>query len=336
MGHSPQVYFIAKINTMLAVVLLSIFGTLCQGGSIRELEDACAQQFDECARMAYEEYSAAFINGDDGRVDWLERISCNYITSGVEDCSNGLIGDCATEEEVNQMKNEHIEVMLDKLQQVTNNWDSDKCPSVKSYHERICQQLNKDFRNCTQRVEEEYKAQLSLGKNGQLNWRSRETCNYMTEATEDCGKILTAPCHNEVDIENRLKEVIDNILRNLKVSPEEYDTDLCPATKFYVEKIIVENTLDEYSEDESDDKDEITNNEINDDQVDEDQFDDYKTSAVKMFYLIFDSLMSTMNNIFVGNVLTQVPANSTLFNNTKIHQLKEIFQFLKKSKALKQ
>merc|ERR1711915_792811 len=118
---------------------------------------------------------------------------------------------------------------------------------------------------------------------------------------------------------------IDNILRNLGVSPEEYDTDLCPATKFYVEKIIVENNLDEYSENESDD-----------DQVDEYQFDDYKTSAVKMFYLIFDSLMSTMNNIFVGKVLTQVTANSTLFNNTKIHQLKEIFQFLKKSESLKQ
>merc|ERR1711915_551437 len=170
------------------------------------------------------------------------------------------------------------------------------------------------------------------------NWLPLKTCNYMMTVTEVCSRMLTVPCKSKIDVENLKTIEIENILQKLKVSPREYDTDSCPSMKIYIRRIIDANTPD--AEDENDAED-IQNDQVNDDQIDVDhvennQGDVEKNSAIKMFHLIFNSLMSTMHNIFVSNILTQVPANSTQYNKTEINQLKEIFQFLKKRKSLKQ
>merc|ERR1712179_141253 len=76
---------------------------------------------------------AALIAGDDGRRDWMARKACNYITATIEECTNGLVGDCATEEEVNDMKDGQIDGLLEQLSDTIQEWDSEKCPAIKAY-----------------------------------------------------------------------------------------------------------------------------------------------------------------------------------------------------------
>ena len=42
-----------------------------------------------------------------------------------------MIGDCFTEEEVNEMKDGQFEGILGQLEMSIEEWDSDKCPAVK-------------------------------------------------------------------------------------------------------------------------------------------------------------------------------------------------------------
>ena len=85
--------------------------------------------------------------GDDGRPDWKARVSCNYMTAGVEvgttsillhlhllifkECANKLIGECNTEEDVTALKDTQIESIIRLLEAQVEDWDSDKCPVVK-------------------------------------------------------------------------------------------------------------------------------------------------------------------------------------------------------------
>merc|ERR1719318_498236 len=86
---------------------------------------------------AYYDYKAAFEAGDDGRPDWMARKSCNYMTAAVEDCGNILIGDCNSEEDVIEMKDQQLKGILHQLQTNIEEWDSEKCPAVKSHIERM-------------------------------------------------------------------------------------------------------------------------------------------------------------------------------------------------------
>merc|ERR1712179_239527 len=79
---------------------------------------------------------AALIAGDDGRRDWMARKACNYITATIEECTNGLVGDCATEEEVNDMKDGQIDGLLEQLSDTIQEWDHEKCPPIKAYLDR--------------------------------------------------------------------------------------------------------------------------------------------------------------------------------------------------------
>merc|ERR1719347_885870 len=90
---------------------------------------------------AYKEYQNDFLAGEDGRPDWFARKACNYLTASIEDCYGKLIGDCATEEDVNDMRDQAIPGVLGQLAESMEEWDSEKCPVVKYYY--------------TQRVKEE-------------------------------------------------------------------------------------------------------------------------------------------------------------------------------------
>ena len=59
------------------------------------------------------------------------------MTSSVEDCGNMLIGDCATEEELDGMRDHQLKGILMQLQQSITEWDSEKCPTVK-YVDWLC------------------------------------------------------------------------------------------------------------------------------------------------------------------------------------------------------
>merc|ERR1712179_641766 len=124
---------------LLVLFVLSTFSDNSSANTLSVKRDACDEQQEEvqkCQKVAYQEYMTAFVAGDDGRPDWMARKACNYITATIEDCTNQLVGDCATEEEVNDMKDGQMEGLLKQLSETIQEWDSEKCPAIKAYMDR--------------------------------------------------------------------------------------------------------------------------------------------------------------------------------------------------------
>merc|ERR1712212_172048 len=124
---------------LLALFVLSTFFNNSSANTLRAERDACEEIREEvqnCQTDAYEEYRTAIAAGEDGRPDWMARKSCNYITATIEECTNQLVGDCATEEEVNNMKDGQLEGLLEQLSDTIEEWDSEKCPAIKAYMDR--------------------------------------------------------------------------------------------------------------------------------------------------------------------------------------------------------
>merc|ERR1719392_527580 len=82
--------------------------------------------------------------GEDGRPDWFARKNCNYLTATIEDCYGKMIGDCATEEDVNELRDEVIPGVLEQLSESDEKWDSEKCPAVKNHLERVKEETSED------------------------------------------------------------------------------------------------------------------------------------------------------------------------------------------------
>merc|ERR1712002_54390 len=123
----------------LALLVLSAFTTNSSANTLRVERDACDDKDEEleaCRLGAYEEYKEAFAAGDDGRPDWLARKSCNYMTKTIEECSEGMVGECMTEEEVHEMKDHQLKGILEQLSATINEWDSQKCPAMKAHLDR--------------------------------------------------------------------------------------------------------------------------------------------------------------------------------------------------------
>jgi len=123
-----------------SLLLVVSFITLSRTNIIRKERDTCDQvlaDFDACTLQAYNDYKVAFEAGDDGRPDWMARKSCNYMTAAVEDCGNKLIGECNTEEEVNENKDHQLKGILIQLQSSVEEWDSEKCPAIKDHINRV-------------------------------------------------------------------------------------------------------------------------------------------------------------------------------------------------------
>eukprot|EP00092_Neocalanus_flemingeri_P079860 GFUD01099523.1.p1 GENE.GFUD01099523.1~~GFUD01099523.1.p1 ORF type:complete len:218 (-),score=77.41 GFUD01099523.1:472-1125(-) len=122
------------------LLLLAIL-LMCRGAlSIRIVRDACDQsrgEFEACTHLAYNAYKAAFEAGDDGKPDWMARKACNYMTAAVEECGNKLVGECNSEQEVTDMKDHQLKGILMQLQTSVQEWDSEKCPAVKSHVDRM-------------------------------------------------------------------------------------------------------------------------------------------------------------------------------------------------------
>merc|ERR1712013_114837 len=124
---------------LLALLVLSTLTTNSSANILRVERDACDDKNEEleaCRLGAYEEYKEAFAAGDDGRPDWLARKSCNYMTKTIEECSEGMVGECMTEEEVNEMKDHQLKGILEQLSATINEWDSQKCPAMKAHLDR--------------------------------------------------------------------------------------------------------------------------------------------------------------------------------------------------------
>merc|ERR1712042_165911 len=133
----------ARLSLLAVVVLIAN----CSGSTLRIKRDACDQLQDEvhiCTMNAYKEYQSDFAAGEDGRPDWFARKACNYLTASIEDCYGKLIGDCATEEDVNDMRDQTIPGVLGQLSESMEEWDSEKCPVVKNHLERVKEETAED------------------------------------------------------------------------------------------------------------------------------------------------------------------------------------------------
>jgi len=133
----------ARLSLLAVVVLIAN----CSGSILRIKRDACDQLQEEvhvCTMNAYTEYQSAMVDGDDGRPDWFARKACNYLTASVEDCYGKMIGDCATEEEVNELRDQALPGVLGQLSESSEEWDSEKCPVVKNHLERVKEETAED------------------------------------------------------------------------------------------------------------------------------------------------------------------------------------------------
>merc|ERR1711872_372260 len=92
----------------------------------------------ECTQKAYADYQAEWAAGDDGRPDWVARKTCNYLTSAIDVCGNGLLeGGCMTPERLAKHKDNQMAKSLERVKSSVDYWDSSKCPPVRTYMQNI-------------------------------------------------------------------------------------------------------------------------------------------------------------------------------------------------------
>merc|ERR1712142_676317 len=122
--------------------------------------------------MGYKDYQSHMTAGDDGRPDWFARKNCNYLTASVEDCYGKLIGDCATEEDVNELRDQALPGVLGQLSESTEGWDSEKCPVVKNHLERVKEETAEDddaqVESAAQKEEETDEASVDSADNSEI------------------------------------------------------------------------------------------------------------------------------------------------------------------------
>merc|ERR1719481_2168976 len=148
--------------------------------------------------------------GEDGRPDWFARKNCNYLTATVEDCYGKLIGDCHTEEEVNELRDEVIPGVLKQLSESDEEWDSEKCPVVKNHLERVKEETAEDD-----------DAQVESAAQKEEEKEEEEAEETQTdEASED-----SADNENPDDNETNGEEVVQDTTSGEKVDDSEDSTD---------------------------------------------------------------------------------------------------------------
>merc|ERR1712098_8463 len=128
------------MGAMLSLLALVFFFAKCSGSSVRIQRDVCDQLEDEvhaCTMNAFNDYKSDMLAGDDGRPDWFARKACNYLIATIEVCYGKLIGDCNTEEEINELRDQALPGVLEQLSDSIEEWDSEKCPVVKNHLDRV-------------------------------------------------------------------------------------------------------------------------------------------------------------------------------------------------------
>lgn len=81
------------------------------------------------------------------------------------------------------------------------------------------------------RAYERYKAAFAAGDDGRPDWFARKSCNYMTEAVEDCGSSLVGACYEEAAVAELKAAQLRRVLVVMETTVEEWDTEKCPAVR---------------------------------------------------------------------------------------------------------
>merc|ERR1711915_827048 len=100
-----------------------------------------------------------------------------------------------------------------------------------------CDKVQAEFDQCAKKAYEDYKKAFQAGDDGRPDWTARKSCNYMTEAVEGCGDKLVGECNTCEEVTAMKDEQLKKVLRNVKSSVKEWDTNKCPATKAHMERV---------------------------------------------------------------------------------------------------
>jgi len=255
---------------MHLVLILVTLTVVANGGTVRKTRAACNQamaEMDKCNQRAYATYQQAYAAGDDGRPNWMARKSCNYMTSTVDHCTNMLLGECYTWEEVVEMKDQQFKGIIQQLETSIDDWNSDMCPPVRAHIKRMngevegveeipeeqeetCSEVQANFKKCTRLAFRGYQDAFAKGNDGRPDWVARKSCNYMTAAVEDCGNNMIGQCNTEEEVTEMKDYQFQGILNQLATGVHEWDSEKCPVVKSHIERMREEvEVLSELSKD---------------------------------------------------------------------------------------
>merc|ERR1712055_314997 len=133
-----SVYYKQVLIMRCFIVIICLGLILAVDGSARVRRDECEQLMTDhqnCAAEAYQTYTVE-ASKNDGRESFVARKSCNYMTAAVDTCGDKLVGNCYTQEQVEELKDDQIEKVMDQLKAAITEWDHEKCPPFKKYLER--------------------------------------------------------------------------------------------------------------------------------------------------------------------------------------------------------
>jgi len=242
---------------MKSVLMMVTLIAMASGGTLRKTRDNCNQvmtDMNKCNQRAYATYQTSYGAGDDGRPNWMARKSCNYMTSVVDHCTNMLIGNCHTWEEVVEMKDQQLQGIIQQVESSIDDWNSDMCPPVRAHfmringeveeveeipeeEEEICSEVQANFNKCTQLAYKGYQEAYAKGDDGRPDWMARKSCNYMTAAVEDCGNNMVGKCKTEEEVIEMKDYQFQGILNQLATTLDEWDSEKCPAVKSHIKRI---------------------------------------------------------------------------------------------------
>lgn len=108
--------------------------------------EVCAEDYEryiECAKKSADEWAnilmmeGSDVDGLDGKANFMERKTCNAMTTILEDCYEIMTEHCFGQAQVYKTLDHRVYDLLTILQKPTKAWDPEKCPAVRSMVERM-------------------------------------------------------------------------------------------------------------------------------------------------------------------------------------------------------
>jgi len=92
------------------------------------------KEFTQCHAEAYNTYQTQLSRGGDGRPDFLERKTCNWITETFQTCHDNIVATrCKTHYDLNAMVDGGLHSILTNLAATQPDWDSSLCPTASAH-----------------------------------------------------------------------------------------------------------------------------------------------------------------------------------------------------------
>jgi len=99
-----------------------------------------------------------------------------------------------------------------------------------------CSNLKKEFNVCTKNAHKVYIDTFKKGSDGRKDWQARISCNYMTEAIENCGNQLIGSCNTKEQVTNMKDTQIKGILEKLETTIQMWDSYKCPVVREHLHR----------------------------------------------------------------------------------------------------